>query len=100
MNNVIIHVSLFHVRSNIDNINLSLLPLIVDKNTSNFRPEFTSVSVDVRRTSGCRVWVRTNKADMQWESEDLSVKAGFGIRCAGWRICERMIAPRDMCTVL
>lgn len=47
------------------------------ENTSNFRPEFTSVSVDVRRTLSCRVWVRTNKADVQRRSEDLSVKTGF-----------------------
>lgn len=56
-----------------------LLLFIVNENTSNFRPEFTSVSVDVRRTSGCRVWVRANKADVQRGSEDLSVKAGFPV---------------------
>lgn len=41
-----------------------LLLFIVDENTSNFRLEFTSVSVGVRRTSGCRVWVKLNKADI------------------------------------
>ena len=41
-----------------------LLLFIVDENTSNFRLEFTSVSVGVRRTSDCRVWMRPNKADV------------------------------------